>query len=293
MAGVHFCGRLHWGLPVRVHADIPKIVVFVGWEANGNFSPRGTGFLGGVSRAGYDFNVLVTADHILDLIPGEEFDVRLNLRGGGCKCVRFKKAHKFSLKKKNDTAVFGLTFDLNLFDYKVIELDRKALAEAKSKFDWDIGDEVAIVGLYGSHFGQSKNVPIIRIGHIALMPGEPVVSPRGDVSAYLIEGKSIYGLSGSPVFVNAPFWAMQDGQPAYLRGPLLIPLGMVLAFHSTESADDQVSVPDLAGDPTYPAPPRMDRNTGLTTVIPIEAILDIVEGDQMLKALDRAYSRPS
>jgi hypothetical protein len=65
------------------------------------------------------------------------------------------------------------------------------------------GDEVFITGLFTKAVGASQNMPIVRMGNVSLMPHEKI--PHGDlglIDAYLIEARSIGGLSGSPVFVS-------------------------------------------------------------------------------------------
>jgi hypothetical protein len=64
-----------------------------------------------------------------------------------------------------------------------------------------IGDEVFITGLFVTHSGTERNIPILRVGNIAAVPEEAVKTPMGAMEAYLIEARSIGGLSGSPVFV--------------------------------------------------------------------------------------------
>jgi hypothetical protein len=60
------------------------------------------------------------------------------------------------------------------------------------------------MGLFKSHYGEQRNIPIIRIGNIAALPEEPVQTHYcGPTDAYLVEVRSIAGLSGSPVFKNA------------------------------------------------------------------------------------------
>jgi hypothetical protein len=65
-----------------------------------------------------------------------------------------------------------------------------------------IGNEVFLAGLYRQHAGRVRNVPIIRVGNVAAMPEEPVNTRRGSMEAYLVEIRSIAGISGSPVFVS-------------------------------------------------------------------------------------------
>lgn len=66
-----------------------------------------------------------------------------------------------------------------------------------------VGDEVFITGLFRHHHGVGRNVPIVRIGNLACMMEEKIPTNHfGDIDAYLVEARSIGGLSGSPVFVN-------------------------------------------------------------------------------------------
>lgn len=66
-----------------------------------------------------------------------------------------------------------------------------------------IGDEVLMVGLFTKRYGYRKNIPIVRGGIISAMPEEPIEDQEtGNLyDAYLIEIRSIGGLSGSPVIV--------------------------------------------------------------------------------------------
>jgi hypothetical protein len=70
------------------------------------------------------------------------------------------------------------------------------------EYEVGIGDEVVVSGLFTRRTGRQKNIPIVRFGNIASMPSEPIHdSETGlDFSAYLVEFRSIGGLSGSPVF---------------------------------------------------------------------------------------------
>ncbi len=66
-----------------------------------------------------------------------------------------------------------------------------------------VGDEVYAVGLFHFVSGKQSNSPIVRHGNVAMIPSDPVkTKDYGSVEAYLIEARSIGGLSGSPVFVR-------------------------------------------------------------------------------------------
>jgi hypothetical protein len=66
-----------------------------------------------------------------------------------------------------------------------------------------IGDEIAVVGLFTRFWGQNQYFPIVRIGNLAMLPKERIPAEKFDpMEAYLAEGRSIGGLSGSPVYVR-------------------------------------------------------------------------------------------
>ena len=59
--------------------------------------------------------------------------------------------------------------------------------------------------------GRDRNFPIVRTGHIAMMPDEKIPKVKigdweGNADAYLIESRSIGGWSGSPVFVRGTYY---------------------------------------------------------------------------------------
>jgi hypothetical protein len=65
-----------------------------------------------------------------------------------------------------------------------------------------VGDEVFIVGLFSKVIETTHVMPIIRIGNVAMIPKEKIPGGNRLIDAYLIESRSIGGLSGSPVFVR-------------------------------------------------------------------------------------------
>lgn len=69
--------------------------------------------------------------------------------------------------------------------------------------DLGIGDEITVVGLFTRFNGSARHVPIVRTGNVAMMPSERIpVGADKEMEVYLAEGRSIGGLSGSPVFVR-------------------------------------------------------------------------------------------
>jgi len=70
----------------------------------------------------------------------------------------------------------------------------------------EVGDELFSPGLFIQSAGQNRNLPVIRFGNIARMPGREMITlnagARGDIliRAYLAETHSWGGFSGAPVF---------------------------------------------------------------------------------------------
>ena len=188
---------------MRIDPDIRKCVAFVGVEAGGRFLPTGTGFFCSFKYSDdVSFHFLVTAAHVLDQIKADTFSIRLNRRDGSAatETLDRRRAIKHTVLA-NDVALVPVSLDVTVYDVLVYELSREKLAKRRQTFqDVGLGDEVCAIGLYTSHHGLTKNIPVVRIGNLAAMPEEPLRTPKGYAAAYLVELRTIAGLSGSPVF---------------------------------------------------------------------------------------------
>jgi hypothetical protein len=74
--------------------------------------------------------------------------------------------------------VIPASFQQQYFDHFALPLYGR-IVEFSSKKDLRsrgavLGQEVAIIGLFRNHRGHERNEPIVRIGHIAAMPDDPV-----------------------------------------------------------------------------------------------------------------------
>jgi hypothetical protein len=91
---------------------------------------------------------------------------------------------------------------LTKVDLVPIGVELFATSEKIREHDIGIGDALFCTALFSRFVGTAKNLPIVRMGVIALMPDEPVPTKKfGNVEAFLIEIRSLGGLSGSPVFL--------------------------------------------------------------------------------------------
>jgi len=267
--------------------------VFVGRETYGKFLPLGTGFFVGVRHKGYDFHFLVTADHVLDLIEGPSLWLRTNTQAGTIgPSIKIEKAKKILVPRELDLAILPIPSPPSPCTSAVILIDRDHYNDLlRDIWKPELGVEVSTVGLYTSHYGQAKNIPVVRIGHIALLPDEPVLTNRGFIQAYLVETRSIMGL---PVFLNIPDLRAANRQVEIREGIGAIFIGVMLGYHLVASAEDQIVVPAMQGDVGGSDEPSLDeRNTGFAVVLPIERIFETMESDTLRKSMDDAIERLS
>jgi hypothetical protein len=198
---------------MRVPDEIRQCVVFIGLpipRLDGQIAIefRGTAFFVGIeseTQKGISYVYLVTAKHVATKLEGLPFMVRINTIEGGSELVQGQGAKWWYHPEDEavDVAVIPYAPDQTKFEYKMIPTSMFLTDSILQEKSIGTGDEVFITGLFAHLTGSAKNLPIIRMGNIAMLPGERVPTNEfGDIEAYLIEARSIGGLSGSPVFVN-------------------------------------------------------------------------------------------
>jgi hypothetical protein len=251
-----------------------KSVVFIGIEDKfrGTFTPLGTGFLAVKRCRDIQFQHVITARHVLDMIDGDNVSIRVNVKEGvsleekGSDIATVPKSSWYLFPGTDpyiDVAVCPMMFAQHHYDIVHIDLDADVYDGTKHR-PLEVGDEVFTTGLFTSHHGDAHNIPIARFGNIAATMDEPVLTEYGDMHGYLIEVKSLAGLSGSPVFVR--FHA-----PGYIGGVPAVNflIGLMHGHFFVENPEDAIS------------PSGKDRttgqiNTGIGLVIPAQFILDLV-----------------
>jgi len=208
---------------MRVPDEILKSVVFIGArKKDGEPVYRGTGFLVSVAGAHGDpsWIFLVTARHIAEKLEGSDFVVRVN-RKEEDPVVMEGKGSKWWYHPTDrdgvDAAVttfgppteVGASLDIGFLPLAMFVED----STLKMK-NIGIGDQVFITGLFTQLQRTSRNMPILRTGTVAMMPEEKIQFGDRLIEAYLVESRSIGGLSGSPVFVRStvPLGGFMDSE---------------------------------------------------------------------------------
>jgi len=254
-------------------------VVFIGYEdkTNGEFVATGTGFF--VGRDLIDGRIatyIVTAEHNIQKIRDQgalDVLIRLNLRAGGAKNIPIAHGLWTRNTRKADVAVIQLAIDEEM-DHLCFPLKSFVSKESIVEENIGVGSEVSITGLFKPHNGWTKNVPIIRVGVIAAMDEEEVsTNEHGRISAYLIEARSIGGLSGSPVMVHSPPVRIKDGHTEIAKTTGFFLLGLVHAHFDVDESKVDAAV----------GRGRDQINMGIAIVVPWYDILETLNSPHLLK----------
>jgi hypothetical protein len=222
---------------------------------------------------------LVTARHNAEKLNHGEFCIRANMHNG--------LAEPFWLGGKEpvhwwyhptddsvDAAVL-LWAPPSEVDFRFIPSNMFLTPEKIARKGIGVGDDVFITGLFTRLSGKTKNLPIVRTGNLAMIPPNhekiPVGWKSSEIEAYLIEARSIGGLSGSPVFIQRSI----EVQPAEHTGRKPIAAGAVfwlgLIHGHWDTPEDEI---DVAQDnESY----RKEQvNMGVAIVVPAHKIIETI-----------------
>ena len=234
------------------------------------------------------YGCMITARHVIDGIRNHgltDIWLRLNNKSGGCEWIRTDESKWKSPQDASlDIAVhFGYLNDEadHMFLHRQLALTPD-IAQTKNV---GVGDEIFITGLFANYVGDLRNVPIVRVGNLAAYPEERIrVRKFGVMDAYLIEARSIGGLSGSPVFYHGHGSHVSVYRPfaPYSFSPIATPqpgtdddakvqqsfylMGIVHGHYIQKENAPDTSRSDIE-----------ELNTGIAIVVPIAKVLDFID----------------
>jgi hypothetical protein len=276
---------------MRVSDKVLKCAVFLGnVGSRGVFVPEATGFIVAKNTAEGAFQYVVTCQHC---VVGKKLRIRSNLKAGGASVSAVEYAdsdwyfHPDSHNRFVDVAVLPVTMPWDVWDVIPVTTTDFCDGATISGRDIGIGDELFYPGLFIHHSGQGRSLPVMRAGTLAAMPHEEITTRSGPIKAYLMEGRSIGGHSGSPVFVNflAPRSYYADKlvrlpHPTQDQRYRLLGLvrGHLKAADSGEYIAEDTDKQDLW------------VNSGLATVIPASEILETLDQEDLETARQEAIA---
>jgi hypothetical protein len=271
----YYLGEKGDGL-MLVPDEVRKCVVFICYKSmDGSMKLGGTGFFVGVSSEITDraFVYLITAKHVIDGIHKRSIDdnilVRINQKNNSSIILNtpYIKWKYHPTENNVDVAVLNWAPEQDIFDYRFLPTNMAATQEVIEKEHIGCGDEVFLTGLFSNHYGKERNIPIIRLGNISSMPEELVQTKElGAIDAYLIEARSIGGLSGSPVFVHVS--GIRGGALRLGTEPIYW-LGLMHGHFDLTHLEIEDG---LSQDNLY----NVAINMGIAIVVPVNKILEVL-----------------
>jgi hypothetical protein len=286
---------------MHIPDKIRKCAVFLGRPRPPlDFVPTATAFVvhaptrDGTFAAPY----LVTVKHFADRTGTGKFGVRLNLQDGGTKTIFADRPvtwwHHPSEPESVDAAV--CPWYPGDEDICSIPTDMFITDEHLRQNVVGPGDEVYMIGLF-TRLAATPIEPVVRTGNIAAIPRSPIpkVTVSGklvDAESYVIEVRSMGGLSGCPVFATETF----AGKVTRLRGPEKGKEAVVFypgSFYFLGLMQGHWQIPpedhdrhDFQGASLRDRPDAIAL--GMSLVVPAKKILEIINRPELVQEREEA-----
>lgn len=266
---------------MRVSDKVLRCVVFIGVKKSGGFEPLGTGFVCMVQQRQAGFQYVVTAQHVLNNLK-EPISIRVNRKNGEAEYLTAPRGWYYHPDDTRfvDVAVAPILLKPDMYDVVVVPTRDFCKEEFITARDIGIGEELFYPSLFMHRRGMHRNHPVMRFGTLAAMPVEPVITKSGPIKAYLMEGRSIGGHSGAPVFIN--FMAPRN---YYADKPIMLPhpnqaqayrfLGLIRGYLKAKDTGEY-----LTDDPQTE---DLWINSGISTIIPASEIIDTLMREDLVK----------
>ncbi len=273
---------------MQVPDQIRKCVAFACLRNSEGAQLAGTVFFVAVQsrEVGFTFGYAITAKHVIAGIQQASIDhkvlLRVNMKVGPSQFVETDASDwRFHPDDPSvDVAVLPLWLPQDSVDFLPLPVEMAATEEVIQEHDIGIGDDVFLTGLFVNHYGQQKNLPILRVGNIALMPEEKVeTADLGAIDAYLVEARSVGGLSGSPVFVHLGVTRAVRGRVVSETPEGHVRFALLGLMHG--HWDRAIPGHDLLAEDIF----NQDRvNMGIAIVVPVSKILEVINQEVFVKA---------
>lgn len=213
----------------------------------------------------------ITNRHVID---AGSLTLRITMKDNRTLPVDSDDRNWFRHPDGDDLAILLIDFSIQ-FKCTAMSIDSSKFVtkELIQEHNLGIGEEVFAVGRFVSHDGKQKNSPVVRFGNISQMPSEPIKQDNGHLQeSYLVEGRSIGGYSGAPVFMCIPPWAVRPGKQqveSKQYGPWF--LGTNWGYLS-----DWRPVCDATGRPVSSPGMQVAQNSGMMAVVPAWKLIEMI-----------------
>lgn len=243
--------------------------------------PYATGFFVSVpcqspELHGNEMYYFVTAKHVAKDLKDRDTCFSVNRIGGGTTHAIHRIAPVWYLHptdNNTDIAIIQVALRVGVVDIAPISIDSFGLPQRLAALNIGIGDDTHSIGLFSPFPGNEKNVPIVRFGNVSMMAAEQIQTDLGYTEMYLVEARSIGGLSGSPVFVR-PTRSIRIGRPddpmalGFLPGTGETLLGMAQGHWDIK--EEEINKPSFTHDR------KRGVNYGVALVVPALKIYETI-----------------
>lgn len=288
---------------VRIPDVLLKSVAFigevshrVGTEVFGDL--HATGFFVAVAapKALGHFVYFVTAKHVAAGLQDREVYFLVNKRGGGVLKLEPPPNSPWCCHPSDDTAdvaIMSVPIDPRA---EIIGIPEGEFVSAEDflpdhrgvEAKYGIGDETVTVGLFTEAPGTSRSFPIVRHGNVAMLPTEQIQTELGYADVYLVEARSIGGMSGSPVWIRPTLLLIGK------QGETIIPTGVVgpgkllgLMHGHWDIKESEMNKPKIIHDR------QNGVNLGIAMVVPASKILETINQEGLVELRAMADERES
>lgn len=270
--------------------------------------PTATGFFVGVplgSTPPARIDYVVTARHCIEQARAGGKDtlyIRFNRKTGPFIEVP-TRVDEWLEHDTADVAAIHVSLDalpggLESKDVDAVSLSMSAFVGPGPHYEWEgeipdygkkvirfvVGHEIYLTGLFTEHYGEKRNLPIARFGHISRMPGPVEIESAGgraEITAYLAEFQSWGGQSGSPVFFWHPMMAQTDvtdsgGNTISTTYDLIHAtafLGLVHGHYDIPSKQETKDIGEL----------QLKLNSGIAIVTPADAVRQLLMREDLVE----------
>lgn len=298
---MHSIGAYRLSVPERMRVPDPllKCVGYVAEAVHSDASGddldlQATGFfvsIPSLALPGNSYQYFVTAKHVTVALEGRDTRLIVNAKQGAVQSLTVvgNRWYQHPSDRTADVAVvpYVLTPDLDVIS---VAPQNFATRDILSKDKIGIGDEVFLVGLFTYAPGRRRNMPMIRHGNLAMLPEEQIQVEGEFADAYLIELRSLMGLSGSPVFVRRTVTAAgtdAQGKSVNLAGVTGQPSDfrlLGLMHGHWDIRESEINRPSAIHDR------QRGVNMGIGVVVPVEKILETLNQPVLLAQREEAES---
>ena len=279
--------------------EVRKCVVFLGTPGHSDdeIVMRCTAFLVAMKMAANSDILsvyLVTVKHHADKLEGKKFGMRLNTKDGCARNFWISDDHKWfrhpSEPDSVDAAVLPLGTLDSMFDFTTIPREMFLTEDIIKNAYIGPGDEIFMTGLFTRLKGV-RNIPVVRTGNVAAIPDDRVTiklcGSMVDSEVYLIEARSMGGISGSPIFVRESITTTWNRSPGGWREGEKIAMTGTGEFYFMGLMHGHWTIrPEEQNRDDWKASgPSEDESIalGIAVVVPAKKILEILDQPELVK----------